>query len=509
MAYLINNYDGSPLVNVQDRTINITTTSLKLPGRDYRPYGETMVENLIYLLQNFAQGVPPQNPINGQIWFDTSFKQVKVYDGTTLSWIPVGSPQSGTSLPAQGGSGQVFYHTVKRQLFVWDATSSTWRLVGPVGSYDNSETQSALPPHSAWEVVQILDTSATPVLRTVWRLTIAGSLVLIVASATFNAGIPGFTDPIQPGINLRTTFNLVGTASRALVSDNTSALDGLPASRFMRLDANNEPDQTNVRSLGSSTNRYASVHAAQFVGEATTALLANVANTATVATTANLLNGEPSSYYTNATNLATGTVAEARLPNNVMLKSGAVMTGPLTLNGPPVTSLQAATKQYVDNKVIRSSPYTVLGTSVLMAAPVGFVANRLTVIFDSISITNNSDFLIQLGTVSGLDTTGYVGGGTRAGSSDFAATASYTTGFGFGAGDVNSTDQYSGRLVLELANSSTNLWVAQGSVTGRQAFSYSFICGGRKTLAGPITQLALVILGSGSFDNGNVTLVWE
>lgn len=361
MAYLINNYDGSPLVNVQDRTLNITATSIKLPGRDYRPYGETMVENLVYMLQNFAQGVPPQNPIMGQIWFDTSLKQIKAYDSATLNWIPVGTPQSGNSFPAQGTSGQIFYHTAKRQIFVWDPNAvpptPNWRLVGPVGAFDNTDPQSPpspLPAHSAWEVVQILDTNANP--RTVWRLTIAGTLVAIVSQNSFFAGITGFSDPIQAGINLRDGFNVVGTASRAIISDNSQALGSLPASRFMRKDANNEPDQTDIRSLGSSVSRYASVHAAQFVGEATSALTANSATTATTATTATnttQLNGQPSSYYTNASNLATGTLPDARLPSSVMLKSGSTMTGDLILNGPPTVNAQAATKAYVDQFIIR------------------------------------------------------------------------------------------------------------------------------------------------------------
>lgn len=378
MAYLINNYDGSPLVRVQDRTINITTTSLKLPGRDYRPYGETMVENLVYMLQHFAQGVPPQNPITGQIWFDTSFKQVKVYDATTLSWLQVGTPQSGTNFPPQGVSGQVFYHTVKRQLFVWDtnATPPNWRLVGPMGAFDNLNPPSAVPTHSAWEVVQIPVVSNQvpppdpPTLQTVWRLTIAGVLVAIVASVEFNAGITGFADPIKPGINLRINFNLVGTASSATESTNSQALEGLPASRFMRKDSNNEPDQTNVRSLGSLSRRYATVHAANFVGEATSALTATSATTATTATTAtNATNlaGQPSSYYTNASNLLAGTVAVARLPNTVLLNSGATMMGSLTLNGPPVANLEAATKAYVDARTIavyESSQFTIANLGV-------------------------------------------------------------------------------------------------------------------------------------------------
>jgi hypothetical protein len=402
MAYLINNYDGSPLVNVQDRTLNINTTSLKLPGRDYRPYGETMVENLIYMLQNFAQGVPPQNPIMGQIWFDTSLKQIRVYDAATLNWIPVGSPQSGNSFPAQGTSGQIFYHTVKRQIFVWDPNAvppaPNWRLVGPMGAFDNTDPQSPpspLPTHSAWEVVQILDTSATP--RTVWRLTIAGTLVAIVSQNSFFAGITGFNDPIQPGINLRNSFNLVGTASRALVSDNSQTLESLPASRFMRKDANNDPDQTNVRSLGSSVSRYASVHAAQFVGEATSALTAITATTATLAssaTNASQLNGQTGSYYTNASNLATGTLPDARLPSSVMLKSGSTMTGDLILNGPPAENAQAATKAYVDQFIIRvyeSSSFAIAnsGTYTLTHA-LGGVPSFVTV--DLINVTAQAGY---------------------------------------------------------------------------------------------------------------------
>ena len=407
MAYLINNYDGSPLVNVQDRTLNINTTSLKLPGRDYRPYGETMVENLIYILQNFAQGVPPQNPIMGQIWFDTSLKQIRVYDAATLNWIPVGSPQSGNSFPAQGTSGQIFYHNVKRQMFVWDTNAippaSNWRLVGPVGAFDNTDPQSPpspLPTHSVWEVVQIpvvSDLDPPPPPKTVWRLIIAGSLVAIISQDTFRAGITGFSDPIKAGINLRDGFNVVGTASRALVSDNSQTLESLPASRFMRKDANNDPDQTDVRSLGSSVSRYASVHAAQFVGEATSALTASSAITATSAssaTNASQLNGQTGSYYTNASNLITGTLPDARLPSSVMLKSGSTMTGDLILNGPPAVNAQAATKAYVDQFIIRvyeSSSFAIAnsGTYTLTHA-LGGVPRFVTV--DLVNVVSQSGY---------------------------------------------------------------------------------------------------------------------
>lgn len=46
-------------------------TSLLLYGRDVPNYGERVAENFVQLLENFAGPAEPQNPIEGQIWFDT------------------------------------------------------------------------------------------------------------------------------------------------------------------------------------------------------------------------------------------------------------------------------------------------------------------------------------------------------------------------------------------------------------------------------------------------------
>lgn len=56
------------------------------------------------------------------------------------------------------------------------------------------------------------------------------------------------------------------------------------------------------------------VNYATFAGDANFAYEANVANYANVAFNALLLNGQPSTYYTNATNIIAGTLSAARLP---------------------------------------------------------------------------------------------------------------------------------------------------------------------------------------------------
>jgi hypothetical protein len=355
MAYLINNYDGTPLVNVPDRTLDIVTTSVKIPGRDYRPYGEIMVENMVHMLQHFARGVAPQNPISGQLWFDTSIKQMKVYDAGVLNWLVIGSPQSGVSLPVTGSSGQIFYHTTQKQLFVWDTDENSWRLVGPLGAANNANPQTALPSnYSTWDVVQITDTDGNP--RTIWRLSVEGTLIAVIAASTFNAALSGIPNPIRPGINLATTAVLNGKAAQSQLSDNSLALQGIPGTRYMRVDQNNEPDQARVRSLGSASVPYASVHADRFVGQATSAITASTAQTAinagsaNTALNANNLNGESAAYYTNASNMNAGTLNVARLPYVPVNRNGDSMTGFLTLNASPVSAFHAATKEYVDNR---------------------------------------------------------------------------------------------------------------------------------------------------------------
>ena len=85
MAYVINLTNGGSLVTVEDGTID-QSTSLKLVGKNYAGYGEIQNENFIHLLENFASGNAPAGPLSGQVWFDSSLKKLKFYDGTKLMY---------------------------------------------------------------------------------------------------------------------------------------------------------------------------------------------------------------------------------------------------------------------------------------------------------------------------------------------------------------------------------------------------------------------------------------
>lgn len=99
MAYTIVKSDGTVLTTISDGTINTTSTSLGLPGRNYAGYGQTFDTNYVHIVENFADSTPPANPLRGQLWYDTGDSTVKVCptDGETnaLAWLSLTSTSSG------------------------------------------------------------------------------------------------------------------------------------------------------------------------------------------------------------------------------------------------------------------------------------------------------------------------------------------------------------------------------------------------------------------------------
>ena len=79
MSYIINNTRGQIVAVVGDGTINTTATDLALVGRAVTNYGDYQNENYVYLLENFANGTAPTQPILGQLWYDSSTDLINAY----------------------------------------------------------------------------------------------------------------------------------------------------------------------------------------------------------------------------------------------------------------------------------------------------------------------------------------------------------------------------------------------------------------------------------------------
>ena len=226
------NNKGSLLVN--DSTTN-TETSIGFPGRNVRGYGITVAENFLHMLENFANNSPPSNPIEGQLWYDTTegVEDLKIYDGTT--WKSSGSIRKSNVAP-QGVIGDLWVDTDNQQLFLYNG--ATWILVGPTFS-------SGLK--SGVQAETVADANGND--QVVLKVYVEDEVVGIYSISTFvpKLTIDGFTT-IKPGLNVSTkTFGtntdanrLWGTAEKAealLIGSNT-----VPASNFLRKDTSNITD---------------------------------------------------------------------------------------------------------------------------------------------------------------------------------------------------------------------------------------------------------------------------
>jgi hypothetical protein len=100
MAYTILKSDGTVLTTIADGTINTTSTSLGLPGKNYAGYGQPMDTNMVHQLESYANTSPPANPLRGQLWYNISngILYVCPTDGETN-----GSNWSAITLTSSGG----------------------------------------------------------------------------------------------------------------------------------------------------------------------------------------------------------------------------------------------------------------------------------------------------------------------------------------------------------------------------------------------------------------------
>lgn len=68
-------------------------TSLMLVGKGYADYGEELWTNLVHMLENHSNTLPPQSPIEGQIWYDNSISEnLKIYKhgpGSQSRWVDI------------------------------------------------------------------------------------------------------------------------------------------------------------------------------------------------------------------------------------------------------------------------------------------------------------------------------------------------------------------------------------------------------------------------------------
>ena len=214
MSYILNKYNGDPLTVLEDGTIDVTSSSIGLVGRNYVGYGEVQNENFIHILENFANQGPPLRPLIGQLWYDTGteaspIKLLKVYNGA--QWTPVGSAILAETPPGEGvidpndvpNAGSLWLNTITNTLYVYDGNA--WKFVGPESAEGFGTTRAVSG------TIRDLNNVKKPVIF----LVINEVKVGIITNQSFTAlteDVPaGFSADLAAGINLSNLMTVKGS----------------------------------------------------------------------------------------------------------------------------------------------------------------------------------------------------------------------------------------------------------------------------------------------------------
>jgi len=311
MAYTINKTDGSVVATITDGTID-NSTSLTLFGKSYSGFGELLNENLLKLLENSASTAQPTAPLTGELFFDTTTAQIKVYDGT--SFKPTGGAKSQATAPTSASAGDLWVDSDDDQLYLY--TGSAWLLTGPV--YASGQTL------SGWKVETLGSAGGNKVVSSMYA---GNSRVAILSKETFTPTITqtGFAT-IYAGITLNSALGAVfsgtTTAATALDVSGTTNTSGtvIAGGNFLRSDA--ADTTTGAITIDTDTGLV--------LGDAQELSITVASNNVTIAQTSNNKN---LSFTINDGGVTKTPLAFTGSSGDITLTGNTTITGNLTITG--------------------------------------------------------------------------------------------------------------------------------------------------------------------------------
>jgi len=180
-------------------------------------------------LENFANITSPPKAITGQIWFDTSAKKLKFYDGAKFK--TAGGAEASASAPSGLSVGDFWWDTAAKQLYTYTGTEFT--LIGPIASPDLGT--SVISPAVVYGT---LTTAEGP--HTILKVIADSKTIAVISKAAFTLDtakntIDDFT-VIKKGITL--VKSQTGVSSDDFVfwgtSSNANRLGGFTADQYIK-----------------------------------------------------------------------------------------------------------------------------------------------------------------------------------------------------------------------------------------------------------------------------------
>lgn len=221
-------------ITIAPGTIDRTTTSLGLLGPNAPGYGSTVAQNFLNLLENFSNSTAPANPVEGQLWYDTSnssAKILRILDEST--WQPVNGIYQQSNEPITAKLGDVWVNTVTLQIKICSGPGPTFVTIGSDFTQGNQ---------TGYDNVSIKGTDGVD--HSVILSYLDGEVLSVLAKESFKPllVIEGF-DNLIPGLNFSskvfdtTVAKVSGIATEAsALRVTTPVLQTVSSNFFLRKD---------------------------------------------------------------------------------------------------------------------------------------------------------------------------------------------------------------------------------------------------------------------------------
>jgi hypothetical protein len=133
MPYIVTKSNGTKLTVIQDGSLD-KSTDLTFVGKNYAGYGQIENENLVKLLENFANNTnnPPSKPLAGQLWYDTQSKTLNVFDGSQFVELMQGQTVDTKPRPTSPKLGDFWWDPLDQKLYIFNGYENV--LIGPAGN---------------------------------------------------------------------------------------------------------------------------------------------------------------------------------------------------------------------------------------------------------------------------------------------------------------------------------------------------------------------------------------
>jgi hypothetical protein len=132
-------------------------------------------------------------------------------------------------------------------------------------------------------------------------------------------------------------------------------------------------------------------------------------------------------------------------------------------------------------------------------------AKRITMAFAGLSASGNVQPLIQMGTATAYEVTGYT---TAIQYIGVGSSAAVTSGWPL-AGNLAAANTYGGKFEFNLIDASANTWVGTGQILQFNGGLTPNLCVGYKSLGSVLTRIRLYMNGTDTFDAGSVNILYE